>query len=75
MNAKKLKVLLITLIIMVFSGCGEKVYVDRIVEVPKVVPCKIEKPVCTFPQPTRTQVVEELYKCAQRYQEAIKICQ
>lgn len=75
MIVKKLKLLLITLIMLVFSGCGEKVYVDRIVEVPKVIKCKIEKPVCVFPQPTRTQVVEELYKCNQRYQKAITICQ
>jgi hypothetical protein len=55
------------------SGCAEKVYVDRPVEVK--VPQKVELPKvrCYVGQATYTEEIKEMRLCIERYKEVHKI--
>ena len=77
MNVKTLKSCLIILGLMatsiVISGCAEKVYVDRPVEVK--VPQKVELPKvqCYAGQSTYTEEIKEMRLCIERYKEIHRI--
>lgn len=72
MNAMILKSLLIIFVVLGISGCAQKVYVDRPVEVK--VPVRIELPVvkCYPGKPTYTEEVKEMRLCIERYKEVME---
>jgi len=72
MNAKILKNLLMIFVLMVISsGCAEKIYVDRIVEVkvPQIV--DIPEIKCYPGKETYTEEIKEMRLCIERYKEII----
>ena len=58
-----------------FSGCAEKVYVDRPIEVKVPVVCEVPKVECFPNQKTYTAEIRELRLCIERYKQAIQVCQ
>lgn len=76
MNVRILKVLSMIFIILLFSGCSEKIiYVDRPIEVKVPVQCKVPKIHCNFNKQTDTEVIIALRTCIQDLIESTKVCQ
>lgn len=76
MNVKILKVLSMIFVILLFSGCSEKiVYVDRPIEVKIPVQCKVPEIHCNFNKQTDTEVIISLRTCVQDLIESTKVCQ
>lgn len=74
MNAKILKSLLTIFVVLVISGCADKVYVDRPIEVKVPVKCTIPDVVCYAKQPTYTEEIKEMRLCIERYKQASEVC-
>lgn len=74
MNVKILKSLLIIFVMLAISGCTEKVFVDRPVEVKVPVKCVVPEVVCNAGQPTYTEEIREMRLCIERYKQASKVC-
>ena len=76
MNAKILKTVLMLFVSLVFSGCfSEKIiYVDRVVEKKVPVACQVPKPECNSNIPTDTGLIDEMYKCIKRWEDAAAYC-
>jgi hypothetical protein len=74
MSAMILKSLLMIFVLLVISGCSEKVYVDRPVEVKVPVKCEVPKVICTAGQATYTEEIREMRLCIERYKQAAAVC-
>lgn len=74
MNAMILKSLLMIFVLLGISGCSEKVYVDRPIEVKVPVKCEVPKVVCTAGQATYTEEIREMRLCIERYKQAVAVC-
>lgn len=74
MNAMILKSLLMIFVLLGISGCNEKVYVDRPIEVKVPVKCEVPKVVCTAGQATYTEEIREMRLCIERYKQAVAVC-
>ena len=74
MNAMILKSLLMIFVLLGISGCSEKVYVDRPIEVKVPVKCEVPKVVCTAGQATYTEEIREMRLCIVRYKQAVAVC-
>ena len=75
MNVKTLKSLLIVFVLLVIStGCADKVYVDRVVEVKVPVKCIVPEVVCYAGQDTYTEEIKEMRLCIERHKQASEVC-
>lgn len=74
MNVKILRNCLIVLGMLGFSGCTEKVYVDRPIEVKVPVKCKVPEVKCFPRQSTYTEEIKELRMCVERHKQAAEVC-
>jgi len=74
MSVKTLKNCLMIFVLLVISGCSEKVYVDTPVEVKVPVKCEVPKVVCTAGQATYTEEIREMRLCIERYKQAVAVC-
>lgn len=75
MNVKRLKNLLIVLALLVIStGCAEKVYVDNPIEVKVPVKCVVPEVKCFPGQATYTEEIAEMRMCIERYKQAVEVC-
>lgn len=74
MSAMILKSLLMIFVLLGISGCSEKVYVDRPIEVKVPVKCEVPKVVCTAGQATYTEEIREMRLCIERYKQAVAVC-
>ena len=70
-----LMILGVMVISIFFSGCTEKVFVDRPVEVKVPVKCQVPKVECFSNQKTYTAEIREMRFCIERYKQAIEVCQ
>lgn len=61
-------------VMLVISGCTEKVFVDRPVEVKVPVKCKVPEVKCYPRQGTYTEEVKELRMCVERHKQAAEVC-
>ena len=74
MNALILKMLLMSLVLLSFSGCAEKiVYVDRPVEVKVPQKCVVPDVHCEFTG-TYTERVSKDEICIANFNKAIEVC-
>ena len=74
MNALTLKMLLMSLVLLSFSGCAEKiVYVDRPVEVKVPQKCVVPEVHCEFTG-TYTERVSKVEICIANFNKAIEVC-
>ena len=74
MNALILKMLLMSLVLLSFSGCAEKiVYVDRPVEVKVPQKCVVPEVHCEFTG-TYTERVSKVEICIANFNKAIEVC-
>ena len=74
MNALILKMLLMSLVLLSFSGCAEKVvYVDRPVEVKVPQKCVVPEVHCEFTG-TYTERVSKVEICIAEFNKAIEVC-
>lgn len=75
MNVKILRNWLMILGMLVIStGCTEKVYVDRPVEVKVPVRCEMPTVTCFPGKNTYTEEIAEMRICIERYKQAIEVC-
>lgn len=75
MSVKRLRNWLMILGILVIStGCTEKVYVDRPVEVKVPVRCEMPTVTCFPGKATYTEEIAEMRICIERYKQAIEVC-
>ena len=75
MNVKILNLLLMTLGILAFSGCAEKiVYKDVPYEVKIPVKCKPPDVHCDFNKETDTEVIISLRTCIEDLRKSIEVC-
>ncbi len=74
MSVKILKSLLTIFVVVAISGCADKVYVDRPIEVKVPVKCTIPDVVCYAKQPTYTEEIKEMRLCIERYKQASEVC-
>ena len=74
MIAKTLKILLMTFVMLGISGCADKVYVDRPVEVKIPVKCVVPEVTCYPKRPTYTEEIKELRMCIERHKQAAEVC-
>lgn len=74
MNVKILKSCLMIFVLLVISGCSEKVYVDRPVEVKVPVKCVVPDVVCKAGQSTYTEEIREMRLCIELYKQASAVC-
>ena len=75
MNVKTLKNWLMILGVLVIStGCTEKVYVDRPVEVKVPVKCVVPEVKCYPGKATYTEEIAEMRICIERYKQAVEVC-
>lgn len=75
MNVKILKNLLIVLALLgISTGCAEKVYVDRPVEVKVPVKCVVPEVKCFPGKATYTEEIAEMRMCIERYKQAAEVC-
>lgn len=74
MNVKILRNCLIVLGMLGFSGCTEKVYVDRPVEVKVPTKCKVPEVTCSAEKSTYTELIKEMRICIERYKQAAEVC-
>lgn len=75
MNAKILKNLLIVLALLgISTGCAEKVYVDRPVEVKVPVKCVVPEVKCFPGKATYTEEIAEMRMCIERHKQAAEVC-
>ena len=74
MNVKILKSLLMISVVLGISGCTEKVYVDRPVEVKIPVKCVVPEVKCYAGQETYTEEIKEMRLCIERYKQAVEVC-
>ena len=72
MSVKTLKILLMIFVLLAISGCTEKVYVDRPVEVKVPVKAELPKVVCYPGKPTYTEEIKELRLCIERYKQVME---
>lgn len=70
----KMKWIVMLLMVAVLSGCTEKIYVDRPVEVKIPVRCKVPEVKCYAGQDTYTGEIREMRLCIERYKEAAEVC-
>lgn len=76
MNVKILKTSLMIFVILLFSGCSEKIlYVDRPVEVYIPTKCIIPEIHCNFNKTTDTEVIFYMRTCIEDLRKSINICQ
>ena len=76
MNVKILKTSLMIFVILLFSGCSEKIlYVDRPVEVYIPAKCTIPEIHCDFNKTTDTEVIFYMRTCIEDLRKSINICQ
>lgn len=61
-------------VLLGISGCTEKVYVDRPIEVSVPVKCIVPDVVCNAGQPTYTEEIKEMRLCIERYKQAVEVC-
>lgn len=74
MNALISKMLLMSLVLLSFSGCAEKVvYVDRPVEVKVPQKCVVPEVHCEFTG-TYTERVSKVEICIANFNRAIEVC-
>lgn len=74
MNALILKMLLMSLVLLSFSGCAEKVvYVDRPVEVKVPQKCVVPEVHCEFTG-TYTERIRKVEMCIAEFNKAIEVC-
>lgn len=74
MNALISKMLLMSLVLLSFSGCAEKVvYVDRPVEVKVPQKCVVPEVHCEFTG-TYTERVSKVEICIANFNKAIEVC-
>ena len=74
MNVKILKVLLMLFVMLVTSGCAEKVYIDRPIEVKVPVKCLTPEVTCYPGRATYTEEIKELVMCVERHKQAAEVC-
>lgn len=75
MNVKRLRNLLIVLALLgISTGCAEKVYVDRPVEVKVPVKCVVPEVKCFPGKATYTEEIAEMRMCIERYKQAVEVC-
>lgn len=74
MSAKILKSLLMIFAVVAISGCADKVYVDRPIEVKVPVKCVVPDVVCYPKQATYTEEIKEMRLCIERYKQASEVC-
>ena len=75
MNVKKLRNLLMILgLLGISTGCTEKVYVDRPVEVKVPVKCVVPEVKCFPGKATYTEEIAEMRMCIERYKQATEVC-
>lgn len=74
MNVMILKNCLMIFVLLVISGCSEKVYVDRPVEVKVPVKCVVPEVICSAGKPTYTEEIQEMRLCIERYKQASAVC-
>ena len=75
MSVKRLRNWLMVLGLLVIStGCAEKVYVDRPVEVKVPVKCVVPEVTCFPGRVTYTEEITEMRICIERYKQAIEVC-
>lgn len=75
MNVKKLRNLLMILgLLGISTGCAEKVYVDRPVEVKVPVKCVVPEVKCFPGKGTYTEEISEMRMCIERYKQATEVC-
>lgn len=60
--------------LLVISGCADKVYVDRPVEVKVPVKCIVPDVLCRPGQATYTEEIREMRLCIERYKQASEVC-
>lgn len=61
-------------VMLAISGCTEKVFVDRPVEVKVPVKCKVPEVKCLPGQNTYTEEIKELRMCVERHKQAAEVC-
>ena len=74
MSVKISKCLLMIFVVLGISGCAEKVYVDRPVEVKVPVKCEVPEVKCFPGKNTYTEEIKELRMCIERHKQAAKVC-
>lgn len=74
MSVKILKILLMLFALLLFSGCSEKVYIDRPVYVDVPVACKVPDVHCDFNLATDTEVIVRLRTCIEDLKKSIEVC-
>lgn len=74
MNVKILNSLLMIFVMLAISGCTEKVFVDRPVEVKVPVKCKVPEVKCFPGKKTYTEEIKELRMCIERHKQAAEVC-
>lgn len=72
MNVKILKSLLMIFVMLVISGCTQKVYVDRPVEVKVPVKVELPKVECYSGKKTYTEEIKEMRLCIERYKQVME---
>ena len=72
MSVKILKILLMIFVLLAISGCTEKVYVDRPVEVKVPVKAELPKVICYPGKPAYTEEIKELRLCIERYKQVME---
>lgn len=74
MNVKILSVVLMMFLSLTFSGCAEKQYITKPVEV--VVPVKCVTPTvkCNIQKRTYTERVQDLVHCIDKYKASNEVC-
>lgn len=61
-------------VVLGISGCAEKVYIDRPVEVKIPVKCVVPEVKCYPGQDTYTGEIREMRLCIERHKEASEVC-
>lgn len=74
MNVKKLSVVLMMFLILIFSGCSEKQYITKTVEVKVPVKCITPTVKCNIQKRTYTERVQDLVDCIDRYKKSNEVC-
>lgn len=74
MSAKILKALLMIFVSLSLSGCSQKEYITKTVEVKVPIKCVTPDVVCDFNKETYTEVLIEMIKCIDRYKMSNEVC-
>ena len=74
MSVKISKCLLMIFVVLGISGCAEKEYVDRPVEVKVPVKCEVPEVKCFPGKKTYTEEIKELRMCIERHKQAAEVC-